>query len=79
MDIHRLTTGGVTRQALAGLALLATFLVCLWIGTYQEFAPVGIRGARYTPDWSVPVPVAVAVGLGGALLALLIYRQGRRR
>jgi hypothetical protein len=77
MGIHRLTTGGATRGALASLVLLATFLVCLWIGTYQEFVPIGIRGAWNTPGWAVPV--AVAVGVGGALLALLVYRQRRRR
>jgi hypothetical protein len=65
------------RQALAGLVLLPTFLVCLWVGTYQEFAPVGIRGAWYTPAWAVPA--SVTIGVGGALLALLIYRQSRRR
>ena len=78
MDIHRLTTGGATRGALAGLVLLGTFLVCLWIGTYQEFRAVGfgLIAYRYTPDWTVPV--AVAVGVGGTLLALRIYRQGQR-
>ncbi len=66
---------GARPAAVAGLVLLATFLVCLWVGTYQEFAPVGLIGARYTPVWAVPD--AVAVGVGGALLALLIYRHGR--
>ena len=75
MDVHRLTAGGATRQALAGLVLLATFFVCLWIGTYQEFHAVGfgLMAVRYTPGWTVPV--AVLIGIGGALLALLIYRQ----
>jgi hypothetical protein len=79
MHVNRLTAGGATRQAVAGLVLLATFLVCLWIGTYQEFHAVGfgLIAYRYTPDWAVPV--AVAVGVGGALLALLVYRQGQRR
>jgi hypothetical protein len=77
MDVHRLTAGGVPRHAIAALVLVATFLVCLWIGTYQDFAPVGIRGAFYTPVWALPV--TVAVGVGGALVAVLIYRQGRRR
>ena len=79
MDIHRLTTGDGTRAALAGLVFLATFLACLWIGTYQEFRAVGfgLIAYRYTPDWTVPV--AVAVGVGGTLLAVLIYRQGQRR
>jgi hypothetical protein len=77
VDIHRRTAGGATRQVLAGFVLLATSLVCLWIGTYEEFLPVGIRGVRYRPIWTVPV--AVAVGIGGALLAFLFYRQSRRR
>jgi hypothetical protein len=76
MHTHRLTPGGAT-PALAGFVLLATCLVCLWIGTYQEFAAVGIRGALYTPVWAVPL--AAVVGVGGALLALVIYRQGRQR
>jgi hypothetical protein len=76
MHTHRLTSESAT-QALAGVVLLATFLVCLWIVTHQEFAPVGIRGAVYTPVWAVPV--AAVVGVGGALLALVIYRQGQRR
>ena len=73
-----LYSGGAIRQALAGFVLLATF-VCLWIGTYQEFHAVGfgLVAYRYTPHWTVPV--AVAVGVGGALVALLIYRQGQRR
>lgn len=77
--MHRLTEGGATRQALAGLVLLATFVVSLWIGTYQEFHAVrlGLIAYRYTPDWAVPL--AVCVGVGGALLALLIYRQGQWR
>jgi hypothetical protein len=79
MDVHRLTAGGATRQALAGLVLLATFLGCLWIGTYQEFHAVGfgLMAVRYTLGWAVPV--AVVIGIGGALLALLMYRQGQRR
>jgi mannose/fructose/N-acetylgalactosamine-specific phosphotransferase system component IIC len=77
VDIHRLTTGGATRGALAGLVLLATFLACLWIATYQEFHAVGfgLIAYRYTPHWTA----AVAVGIGGTLLALLIYRQSQRR
>jgi TRAP-type C4-dicarboxylate transport system permease small subunit len=79
MDVHRFTAGGATRQALAGLVLMATFLVCLWIGTYQEFHAVGfgLMAVRYTPGWTVPV--AVVIGIGGAVLAFLIYRQGQRR
>ena len=74
MGIHRLTTGDGTRAALAGLVLLATFLACLWMGTYQEVHAVGfgLIAYRYTPDWIVPL--AVAVGVGGTLLAFLIYR-----
>ena len=75
MDLHRPAAGGAIRHALAGLVLLATFFVSLWAGTYQEFAPVGLIGARYTPFWIVLM--AVAVGVGGMLLALLIYRYGR--
>jgi hypothetical protein len=57
-----------------GFGLLATFLVCFWVGTYQELTPFGpIR--RYTPTSAVPM--AVAVGVGGTLLVLLIYRHGR--
>ena len=75
MDVQRFTGRGAGQPALAGLVLLATFLVCLWAGTYQEFAPVGLVGGRYMPYWAVPM--AVAVGVGGTLLALLIYRYGR--
>jgi hypothetical protein len=79
MEIHGLTAGAATRQALAGLVLLATFLLCLWIATYQEFHAVGfgLIAYPYTPAWTVPA--AVAVGVGGALLAFLTYRQGQRR
>jgi hypothetical protein len=55
----------------AGLGLLATFLVFFWAGTYQQLTPFG----RYTPGSAVPM--AVAVGVGATLLALLIYRLGR--
>jgi len=75
--MHRFTTGDPTRRALAGLILLVTFFVCRWIATYQEFNPVGLIGYRYTPLWTIPASIAVAVG--GALLALLSYRQTRRR
>ena len=57
----------------AGLGLLATFLVCFWAATYQELTPFG--PVRYTPTSAVPM--AVAVGVGATLLALLIYRHGR--
>jgi ABC-type transport system involved in cytochrome c biogenesis permease subunit len=77
MAIHRFAAGGAARQILAGLVLLATFLVCRWIATYQEFNPVGLIGYRYTPLWTIPA--AIAVGVGGALLALLIYRQSQQR
>jgi hypothetical protein len=79
MDAHRLTEGGATVQALAGFVLLATFVGSLWIGTYQEFDGPFSPGSRagYTPDWAPPV--AAGVGVGGVLLALLIYRQGQWR
>ena len=78
MDVHRFT-GDAPRAALAALVLVATFLVSLWIGTYQEVRGVGtgLLAFRYTPDWTVPV--AIAVGVAGTLLALQIYRQGRQR
>jgi hypothetical protein len=58
----------------AGLGLMATFLVCFWAATYQELTPFGpIR--PYTPTSAVPL--AVAVGVGATLLALLVYRHGR--
>lgn len=67
--------GGVRPSAGVGLALLATFLVCFWVGTYQELTPFGPIRPRYTP---IPaIPMAAAVGLGGTLLALLIFRHGR--
>jgi len=72
-----MTAGDATRQALSGFVLLATLGLCLWIATYQEFLAVGIRGVRYSPVWTTPV--AIAVGVGGSLLALLIYRQGQQR
>jgi mannose/fructose/N-acetylgalactosamine-specific phosphotransferase system component IIC len=77
--MHRLSAGGVARQALAGVGLLSTVLACLWIGTYHEFHAVGfgLIAYRYTPDWTFPV--AVAVGVGGSLLALLVYRQSQQR
>jgi hypothetical protein len=63
------------RLTFAGLVLLATSGVCLWASTYQQFAPVGLVGIRATPYWAVPM--AIGVGIAGALLALLIYRHGR--
>jgi hypothetical protein len=71
----RSVLGGVRPTAGVGFALLATFLVCFWAGTYQELTAVGPIRARYTPIWAVPM--AVAVGVGGTLLALLIYRHAR--
>jgi len=86
--MRRLTRGDTKRQIAAGLVLLATFLLCLRIGTWTAYgdAPVnlphtsGVVGLvstpRYTPDWVLPL--AIAVGIAGATVALLILRPLRR-
>jgi hypothetical protein len=78
------------RPAVAGLVLVAAFFVCLWIGTYTVPANNVACGTRctpqivahlrqvlgpQTPNWAIPV--AIAVGIGGATLALLIYHPRR--
>ena len=78
------------RPAVAALVLVATFLLCLWLGTYTvspgnvacgtHCTPAIIVHLRHvlgpqTPDWAIPL--AIAVGLAGATLALLIHRPRR--
>jgi hypothetical protein len=81
--MHWLTGVGAGQLAVAGSVLVATFLVCLGIGTYTEApAPTLAIGLlpvmRHTPAWATPA--AIAVGLGGALFAfLIIYRPRERR
>lgn len=87
--MHRFTGGDAGRRLVAGLVLVATFLLCLWIGTYTEYGDVpvnlphtsGVVGAvsipRHTPDWALPL--AVAVGIAGAIVALLILRPHRTK
>ncbi len=88
------------RPAVAGLVLVATFLVCSWIiGTYMatpsNWAQIacgthctpqtiyhirqgaGRLGILRSPNWALPL--AIAVGVGGATLAFLIYRPRRIR
>jgi hypothetical protein len=78
------------RPAVASLVLVGTVLVCLWIGTYTvppgntAWIACGTRCTPrtvvhlehslgpQTPHWAIPV--AIAVGIGGAALSLLIYR-----
>jgi len=64
--------------------LAAALLFSLWIASYREsFIPGGPSPAfttakiRFTPDWTLPLDIAVA-GIG-PILALLSYRQGRHR
>ncbi|MFL5942908.1 MAG: hypothetical protein ACJ75L_06555 [Gaiellaceae bacterium] len=83
------------RPAVAGLVVVATLLVCLWIATYT--APPVACGTHCTPQivahlrqdrqWRVKmlsdsnwaIPLAIGVGGAGAALTLLIYRQRRIR
>ena len=73
-----------------GVVVVASVLISIWIGTYT--VPRNIpSGTHWTPtlihhvlqlgpqrpDWAIPV--ALAVGIGGATLALLIYRPRRVR
>jgi hypothetical protein len=72
----------------AGLVLVASLLISLRIGTYAvpptvrcgtHCTPALIAHAQQelgpqTPDWAIPV--ALAVGIGGATLAVLIFRRG---
>jgi hypothetical protein len=87
--MRRLRGVEAKRQIVAGLVLLATFLPCLRIGTYTAYgdAPVNLPHAsgvvgvvstpRHTPDWALPL--AIAVGIAGATIALLILRPRRPR
>jgi hypothetical protein len=87
--MHRLRGGDTRRQIVAGLVLVATFLLCLWIGTYTEYGDVptdfphtpGALGLvsipRHTPDWALPL--AIAVGIAGAVIAFLILRPHRAK
>jgi hypothetical protein len=65
------------------LVLVATFLLSLWAATYTGVphpppVAVGLLPVRsYTPGWAIPV--AIALGVGGMVLAFLIYRPRTRR
>jgi hypothetical protein len=78
------------KPAGAGLVLVAAFLVCLWIGTYTVSPNTVTCGTHCTPQivahlrqvsgpqrpiWAIPI--AIAVGIGGSTLALVIYRSRR--
>jgi hypothetical protein len=62
------------RPAVAVLVLAATCIVCLWLSQYQEWVyNNGLRGGGIqpvTPGWTIPA--VIAVGFGGAAVALLI-------
>lgn len=83
MKTHRLVVGGARHQVIAALVLVATSLACFWLATYTDSSfPGGKIGVilpvgRYTPDWAVAL--AVAIGLVGAAVALLIYRPHANR
>jgi hypothetical protein len=89
MNLNRLGQAVDRRRAVAGLVLVGTLLVCLWIGKYTvapailcgtHCTPADIVQAQrelgpQTPSWAIPA--AVAVGSGGGILALLILRPRR--
>jgi hypothetical protein len=69
----------------ASVVLVATVVLCLWLATYTEWhqAPMGPRTSQglpgafpSTPDWATPA--AVVLGVGGGLVALLIFRPRHR-
>jgi hypothetical protein len=85
MNMHRLSASDARRAAVAGLLLVGTFLLCLWLGNYKgglvypDGERVGLSipvAVRETPSWALPL--AIAVGVAGATVALLILRWHRR-
>lgn len=71
------------RRLSASVLVVAAFLGALWIGSYKQLnTHVGGQivtrdvarkfGLEATPAWAIPV--AVAVGVLGLALAVLIYR-----
>jgi len=85
--MHHLAPGHRRRQIAAALVLVATFLTCLWIGTYtvpsavtlpHTTTPLALLNTpRHTPSWAVPL--AIVVGIGGAIVALRILRPPRTK
>jgi len=72
------------RTVATSLVLVGTLVLCLWLRAYTESHVVGgLRPAAgmppavhyFTPSWTVPL--SIAVGVAGVILALLIY--GLRR
>lgn len=76
--MHSLAPG--LRRLAASVLVVAAFLAALEIGSYKELdthLPGGAQvvrkfGVEVTPAWAIPV--AVAVGVLGLALAVLIYR-----
>jgi hypothetical protein len=87
MNMHPLSAKYARRATVAGLLLVGTFVLCLWLGNYKDKGwsypaseRVGLSipaGVHAPAPWAVPV--AIAVGVVGATLAFLIFRQSRIR
>ena len=82
VNTHRLSRKLAGRPALTALVLSVTAIACLWLAQYKEWnvIPTGPRGGEgidFSPVWATPG--AIAIGVVGLIVALLLLRPNRSR